>query len=77
MYIVDSHRHLIALFKSFKHEELRLPDPAMVLEVSWLVPSMLIKEPGLQTSSRLTEKLAKVWKTHVHHTIWQHQKKIK
>ena len=26
-----------------------------------MVPSMLIKEPGYQTKSRLTEKLAKVW----------------
>ena len=54
---------MIALFKSFKCEELRLPDPAMVLEVSWLVTSMLIKEPGCQTSSRLTEKLGKVQKS--------------
>ena len=38
---------------------------------------MLIKEPGCQTRSRLIEKLAKVQKTLVHHTIWQHQKKIK
>ena len=44
---------------------------------SEMVPSMLIKEPGCQTRSRLTEKLAKVQKTHVHHAIWQYQKKSK
>ena len=26
-----------------------------------MVPSMLIKEPGYQTRSRVTEKLAEVW----------------
>ena len=34
----------------------------MVLKVSQMVPSMLIKEPGCQMRSRLTEKLAKVRK---------------
>ena len=28
-----------------------------------MVPSILIKAPGYQTRSGLTEKLAKVWKT--------------
>ena len=27
-----------------------------------MIPSMLIKEPGCQAVSRLTEKLAKMWK---------------
>ena len=34
----------------------------MILSNSDMVPSMLIKEPGCQTRSRLTEKLAKVRK---------------
>ena len=68
--IVDSHRHLIALFKYFKCEKswdyLIWPHGPQ----SKMVPSMLIKEPGCQTRSRLPEKLAKCVKTCVHHTSY-------
>ena len=56
--------------------ELRLPEPASwSLKWNGTIHVMLIKEPSCWTKSRLSEKHAKVQKTCMHHTIWQHQKK--
>ena len=68
--IVDTHRHLIALFKYFKHvksSEDYLIRPSSTDSdcrpcFSEIVPPMVTKQPGCQTRSRLTGKLAKVRK---------------
>ena len=62
---MDSHCHLIALFKYLRHEKSSedylirpsLTDCDCRPCFSEMMPSMLTKEPGWQMRSRLTEKL--------------------